>query len=202
MTNRRQFIRSGVALSVVSSPALSAFPGVAFATAATTLGLEHCVFDNRFAFAVAVAQHAARAGVRPAETSGDLTALWYDRLDLEWTRTPTALGGVTTQPGLFVLETLAADYGMRVIYRGRHGVPEDGVIAHSLTGPAALVAQLRAGSRAPDCARRLADAMTQCPIGAAAVQREFTTPAEPAVTHSEPLFSWIIAPRFAAARTA
>jgi hypothetical protein len=193
MINRRQFVQSGVALSVVSLPALCPSPGAVFA-AAPTLRLEHFVFDNRFAFAVAVAQHAARAGVPSAETSGDLTMLWYDRLDLEWRRAPAALAGVTTRPGLFVLETLAADHGMRVIYRGRHLVREDGAVWHSVTGPAALVAQLRATSLARDCAWLLAGAMTQCPIGSAAAQCEFTTPEERAVEYSEPLFSWIIAP--------
>jgi hypothetical protein len=199
MANRRQFMLSGVALSVASSPALSAWSGTFAAT--TILRLEHFVFDNRFAFAVAVAQYAARAAVHPAETAGDLTALWYDRLDLEWRRAPAALAGVTTQAGLFVLETLAADHGMRVIYRGRHGLLQDGVVGHSLTGPAALVAQPFAGSAISDCARRLGSAMTRCPIGAVTAQCEFTTPADHSAAHSEPLFSWVIAPRLAAART-
>ena len=52
-----------------------------------------------------------------AAFDGDLTRLWYERLDLSWKRAPMTLGGVTTAGGLFVLETLAADRGMRVIER-------------------------------------------------------------------------------------
>jgi hypothetical protein len=196
MANRRQFLRSGVAWSVASSSSLWASPSRAFAAAAPTLRPEHFVFDRRFALAVAVARHVAGAGVPLAETSGDLTPLWYERLNLAWKRAPAALAGLTTKPGLFVLETLAADYRMRVIYRGRHEMRDGGLVAHSLTGPAALIARLQARSTNEEWARSLARAMTQCPVDVrAAATFECTTRAVDAAVHAEPLFSWIIAPR-------
>jgi hypothetical protein len=88
--------------------------------------LQRFVFDNRFAEAVAAARHAARRGIPLAEFAGDLTPLWYDDLDLEWRRAPMTLAGVTTREGLFVLETLAVDRGMRVAHRGAHGAAKEG----------------------------------------------------------------------------
>ncbi len=170
---------------------------------AVPLRLEHFVFDNRFPSAVAVAHHAARAGAHLAGISGDLTALWYDTLDLAWRKDPTALAGVTTRQGLFVLETLAADHRMRVVYRGLHAAPEGGVIAHGLTGPAELIARVRATSDTAEWAPFVARAIMQCPVGASkAATLAMATLADPEPARTEPLVSWIIAPRSAVALTA
>jgi hypothetical protein len=158
------------------------------------------VFDGRFTEATQIAQYAAREGIALAETSGDLTDLWYDHLDLRWKKSPTALAGMTTQRGLFVLETLAADRGMKVVYRGRHGVARNGSVAHSLVGPADLIAMATPGRDGSVWVPLLGRAIARCPVGRAGVARlESTTPAVGGATRDEPLFSWIIAPRSSAA---
>jgi hypothetical protein len=75
------------------------------------------VFDRRFADARVAAVRSAADGIPTAGFAGDLTQLWYDRLDLQWRHAPMTLAGVTTAGGLFVLATLAADRGMRVVER-------------------------------------------------------------------------------------
>lgn len=137
MTNRRQFLLSGLAASAATAAALSILPAgaktaqtpAAIATVARSLNLERFVFDNRFAESVEAARIAAARGIEVAETAGDLTSLWYHDLDLRWRRAPMALAGMTTRGNLFVLETLAADRGMRVLSRREHGVAQatDGV---------------------------------------------------------------------------
>jgi hypothetical protein len=196
MANRRQFIASGLALSAVSSRAISALSATPGTTEATPfLRLERFVVDNRFAEAVEMGRPLASRGTPVSEFAGDLTGLWLDDLDARWKKEPAALAGITTGHGLFVLETLAADRGMRVVYRGEHGVPRDGCAPHVLAGPAALLAQAtRQPLTRPWIA--LGSAMTRCPLGTVAAARlELETSDVQAATRSEPLFTWIIAPR-------
>src|SRR5690606_26461072 len=131
---------------------------------------------------------------------GDLTALWYDDLDLAWKRGPMTLAGVTTGHGLFVLETLAADRGMRVVYRGRHDAPVGGRIAHVLSGPSATLERIEPSPASVWWA--LGDALTRYTPSRALANREYVTPHVGAPGRIEPLYSWIIAPRSPAAKPA
>lgn len=130
-----------------------------------------------------------------ARISGDLTDLWYNDLDLRWKQAPRPLGGVTTQRGLFVLATLAADHRMSVVYRGEHGVPQDGRMAHLLSGPADLILRTTRGA-AGSWESLLGQAMTECPMGRPAARKlERITRAQGLSSRREALYSWIIAPR-------
>jgi hypothetical protein len=192
VTTRRQFIHTSLALAAL--PAASA---VATRASATTpaLPLERFVFDSRFAAATEVARHVADRGVPLSPTAGDLTDLWYRELDLQWKRAPQPLAGITTRRGLFVLETLAADHGMRVVYRGEHRTEAGGRVSHALAGPDELLARFGVHARTLDWAD-LAVAMAECPLsvrlGAAC---ELASESLPAPPRDEPLSSWIIAPR-------
>lgn len=118
MTNRREFIKTGLALS--GATLLPAAPSQLAAAELLIPGLECFVFDKRFEAATAMAQLAAQQGIQLAEIEGDLMPLWYDHLDLRWQQEPMTLAGITTEKALFVLETLAADRGMAVVYREAH----------------------------------------------------------------------------------
>ncbi len=191
MASRRQFIQAGLALS-----GASVLPVVATAAEPRFLRLDRFVYDSRFPEAVDMAHAAARLGVPLAGMSGDLTPLWYDHLHLEWKRQPAALAGVTTREALFVLETLAADHRMRVVYRGEHGTERDGRVIHALRGPAGLIAELGPAPAAEVLGPRLARAMTRCPMGAPSAARlDRTTLADGGSARTTPLLSWIIAPR-------
>jgi hypothetical protein len=171
VANRREFLQSGLALPAALTGALTGLQ--ADAAALRELNLERFIFDGRFPAAVRAARLAAARGIALAETAGDLTSLWYHDLDLRWRRAPMALGGVTTKGALFVLETLAADRRMRVVYRGEHGGRDaTGALTQTLAGRADLFAELLP----PELASRR------------------PTATEP----DEALFSWIIAPRSAA----
>lgn len=200
MANRRQFIQSGLALSAMSVPAASVLAAGALTPA---LRLERFVLDARFVQAASAAGGAASRGASIAAFSGgDLTALWYHDLDLRWKRRPMALAGVTGNDALFVLETLAADRGMRVVYRGEHAVQRTGRVTHALRGPAHLLAEAEAAPRTDGFFwPALGTVLTRCPLGKPAVgELEFATRPEDS-TASTTFCSWIIAPRSAVAPT-
>ncbi len=193
MTDRRRFIQGGVALSGVVATGGSP---TAQAGTFAPIGLAGFVYDSRFPEAREIAAHAARHGAQLWGISGDLFDLWSDHLDPQWRKAPAAIAGVTTYPDLFVLETMAADRRMKVVYRGEHGAAVGGVMAHALTGPAAMLARaVRAES--PDLwAPLLGRAMVECPAGhGKPATLSMTTPAQPAGRRDEKLYSWIIAPR-------
>ena len=198
--DRRTFIEAGLAL-----PAVSLVPSLGVATralAAETLVLERLVYDPRFDEAFAVARRAEQAGLATTAVADDLMALWYDELDLLWREAPRALAGVTLAEALFVLETLAMDRGMRVVFRAEHRAVEQGRIEHRFAGPAALVERLAALPDQADWPAELARALTACPLGAPEpAEAELVTRAPGLSLRDETLHSWIIAPRTAVALT-
>lgn len=194
MTNRREVLRGGVALPALS---LAAAPFArAFAASDQVLTLERFIFDVRFAEAGAVAEQVAQRGVRSSPIADDLMTLWYDELDLKWRQKPMALAGVTLVEALFVLETLALDRNMHVVFRGEHGLVENGKIAHRLAGPAALIERL---SPLPvRWEHALAAALAECPLGSPKIARaELVSDGAALSLRDMPLVSWIIAPRAA-----
>jgi hypothetical protein len=194
VTTRRQFIHTGVALAALPSAAFAATRAVEGAPA---LSLERFVFDSRFAAAAEVAKHVAARGVPLSAFAGDLTDLWYHELDLQWQRAPRPLAGITTGQGLFVLETLAADHRMRVVYRGLHRVAADGRVSHALAGPDEFLARVGDDVRGHRWTA-LGAALVECPATARlSATCEITNAAAPAPSSDEPLVSWIIAPRSA-----
>jgi hypothetical protein len=189
MTNRRELLRGAAALPVVATP----FARV-LAAARESLVLERFVFDVRFAESGAIAEHVGRLGIALSPVADDLMTLWYDDLDLKWRKAPMALAGVTLEDALFVLETFALDRGMHVVYRGEHGLVEQGRIVHRLAGPAALIKRLEPLPHEWESA--LAKALTECPLGAPQTARaELVTEDAPLSLRDVPLYSWIIAPR-------
>ena len=169
-----------------------AAPFGALRAAGQSLRLERFVFDVRFEESAAIA-----GGVRDvplAPIADDLMTLWYEELDLAWREKPMALAGVTLAETLFVLETFALDRGMHVVYRGEHGLVEDGRITHRVAGPEALVEHL-----APlpnDWEPAFASALTSYPLGASEIRRVALVSAGNALSLRDmPLYSWIIAPR-------
>jgi hypothetical protein len=195
VTNRRDILRGGVALPALSW-AIDAF-GAPDGNAAM-LSLERFVFDVRFAEAGAVSEAVGARGVELAPVADDLMTLWYDDLDLAWRKAPMALAGITLAETLFVLETFALDRGMHVVYRGDHGLVENGRIAHRFAGPEPLIARL--SPLVSPWEATLAAALTSCPLGAPRLARaELASEGAALSLRDMPLVSWIIAPRTAVA---
>ena len=192
MIGRRDILRAAAAVPL-AAPLTRALAGDR-----ESLSLERFVFDVRFAESGAIAEHVKRLGIRLSPVADDLMTLWYDELDLAWREKPMALAGVTLADALFVLETFALDRGMHVVYRGEHGLVEDGRIVHRLAGPAALIDLLK--PLPADWERALATAMTECPLGAPqTAHAELVTGGRELSLRAAPLYSWIIAPRAAVA---
>ena len=201
MPNRRQFIQSGIALSAVSSGILSSVSASAAADSAL-LKLDRFVFDTRFAEAFAIAQRMETLGVKLSPFAGDLMDLWYGELDQSWKRAPMALGGVTTEDSLFILNTLAMDHQMSVVYRGEHSIVDDAQMVHKLAGPTAVINAIRQADMGLGWEAAMSDGLSKCPLGAPAMtESEIVTPVRGMHLRDVPLFSWIIAPRAAVAST-
>ena len=197
MTNRRDVLRSGAALPAWSL-ATAPFATMLEAAEPAVLTLERFVFDVRFAEPGAVAKLIEQRGVRLAPIADDLMTLWYDELDLAWRKAPMALAGVTLPETLFVLETFALDRGMHVVYRGEHGLVENGRIQHRFAGPAPLIERLQPLAAPWESA--LAAALLACPLGAPEITRAESVSDGAALSLRDmPLVSWIIAPRAAVA---
>jgi hypothetical protein len=192
MIGRRDLLRAAAAV-----PLAAPFTR-ALAADRDSLALERFIFDVRFAESGAIAEHVKRLGVRLSPVADDLMTLWYDDLDLKWREKPMALAGVTLADALFVLETFAHDRGMHVVYRGEHGLVEDGRITHRLAGPAALIERLT--PLPADWESALAKALTECPLGSPQSARaELVSSGRELSLRDAPLYSWIIAPRAAVA---
>ena len=199
MIDRRKVLQSGV---VVSAAAVS--PSVLLASASaeqpgrSPLRPARFVVDTRFRESIVTGQAAQAAGLNVVEVDGDLSRLWYDDLDLAWRQAPMVLAGVTGPDGLFVLETLANDRGMRLVFRGDHGRLANGTERHSMHGtPDALRACMSGFGRsvspwgAPMCA-----ALTGLSAGRQTMSRiELGTPSIAAARETGTLVSWVIAPR-------
>jgi len=191
MATRRDVLKTGAALSLAATPLATAL-----AAGAPTLALARFVFDVRFAESGAMAEQVKRLGVALSPVADDLMTLWYDELDLAWREKPMALAGVTLEDAFFVLETFALDRGMHVVYRGEHGLVENGRIKHRVAGPAPLVERLSPLPAAWEGA--LANALTECPLGSPPTARaELETDGAALSLRDAPLYSWIIAPRAA-----
>ena len=197
MLNRRDLLRSGAALPALSLTAVP-FASAVHAAETPTLTLERFVFDVRFAEPGEVAKHVEQRGVPLAPVADDLMTLWYDDLDLAWRKAPMALAGVTLAEALFVLETFALDRAMHVVYRGEHGLVENGTIEHRFAGPALLLERLQPLPSAWE--RALGEALLECPLGAPEpAHTKLISDGAPLSLRDMPLVSWIIAPRAAVA---
>lgn len=194
MTNRREFLRTGATIS-----ALPMMGGSAMAAQRSPATLRphalHCfVFDGGFADARAVAAHADHGAALHA-IDGDVTELWYDVLDQPLKDTPRAIAGITTGEALFVLERLGWDRGLKVTYRGVHGLPKGGQVAHELTGPAGLIHASLQDPAAPwtQMAGRMASHALVGP--ATPAELTLTTADTSAGARDRVLYSWSMEPR-------
>ena len=192
MTDRREFLQAAAVLTTAP------LAGRAFAGSGSAARLDAVVVDTRHAAARDFGRFAELAGAPRREVQGDITDLWQKELAPRWRQAPAALAGLTERPALFLLERLAWDQGLRVVFEAEHLPDGTGGMQHRIVQcadpalgrelaaagadwPAVLAYALIAGSRA---ATRSA-----LPSGAAMAAHL----AEPVK-----LYSWIIAPRSAA----
>jgi hypothetical protein len=222
MPNRREFLQTGAVVSAIAAN------GVALREAEAGGGpwpvtLARAVYDDRYPegrrFAAVVG--AQRVTARALD-NGDITQFWSEELRPLWQREPLAIAGFTQFGPMFVVERLAADYGMRVTLRVEHRSGVGGTVAHLLEGPRetlALAADFEAQTDWPglmaalacrvgvdDSARRNAELETTQPAPslppsetAAAPFIHYYTPLTEQQGYGTgldgPLYSWVVAPR-------
>lgn len=193
MPSRRDFLHSAAVLSA------SPLAGKAvFAAGHGSLALDGVIFDRRHLESRSFAGRAAHFGAQIRACEGDITDLWQRELRLRWRTTSAAVAGLTERPALFLLERLAWDHGLRVVFEAEH-VPdgEDNAIHRLIrTADKRLALDLKAAGSSWPVA--LADSLFN---GARVATRDFSPSGAAMAAHrSEPttLYSWIIAPRQAA----
>lgn len=199
MANRRELIKAGLFVTAGLANGLWVAPSEAKTVRPLRLRLERFVFDARFDEAAELARYVGCYDVPLQQTSGDMTELWYDHLAPSRPSPRIALAGITGADAFFVVERAAADHRMRLVYRGEHAPARDGLVAHDLSGPGRLVAEVAANAKPSLDAAVLARAMVACPA-AASGRETFRTvgPASAGARRTEKLVSWIFAPRASA----
>jgi hypothetical protein len=201
MTKRRDFIKAGLMVPVVSLVGLAG--NHVLATQGTTAADSktrrftpaHFVFDERFTESTMVADFVTPRGVRMHAISDDLTALWYNHLDLAWKRAPVPVAGMTSEGALFYLERLAWKHRMRLIFRARHDIPANGTVRHELSGTPALLARFaRSGTTQRQWARTLGHCLTRCePVVGKYPKSKRVLKSEAKSERDIALVSWILA---------
>ena len=202
MTGRRQFLRVGFTAT--------AWPLVARATHATGIDtvatpLLGVVYDTRLNESVAFAERSAALGLRTLAIDGDMTRLWYDEIYHRWQHGPTALAGLTAHGPLFCFAELARDVRMRVVFHAEHRASGGGVVAHTFTGPAPMLADALTACGRPDSLwTTMADVVARCPNGRTEIATAGRTTAGTGVREIRPLtaappdvgplYTWVIAP--------
>jgi hypothetical protein len=223
MTNRREFLRTGVSVSSLPLALNTLLPVAATAGQARHVSVRKAVFDDRYAEGRTFAEAARRLSVPVrALDDGDVTSFWYDELDALWRDRPAAVAGTTQFGPMFVLERLARERGMRVALRVEHCANADGTVTHDISGPTEAIELAEHLQRhGVDWPMLVAVLSTHCPgDGSAMDRRSVTTPgvapmlatraASPdTVVHyyasaavrdgygipwDGPLFSWLLAP--------
>jgi hypothetical protein len=194
MTSRRQVLGAGLALTVM--PALGDCTTRRASPEPLSRPVGHLLVDARFSDAVAMAAHAATAPDAVTTIGRDALGLWHELL-LPAVQDGIIIGfaGVTTPHGLFLMQTLAADHRMRVVYRAEHRPAEQGVVRHGLSGPASLLSRVARPSAVGDWRLQFGGALRACPAAGRALTRTVLTQDVGASDRDETLASWIIMPR-------
>ena len=125
MTNRREFLQAAAVLT--SAPLLNR---MAFAGSGTAIALDTVIYDSRHPQAHAFAARSGQLGVILRPIEADITALWQNELHHHWQSAPAAVAGLTERPALFLLERLAWDHGLRVVFEAEHVPDGQGAAVH------------------------------------------------------------------------
>lgn len=190
MPSRRDFLQSAAVLS--ASPLAGR---AVFANGRDIAALDAVVIDKRHADAQSFGRRAAQWGAPVRTIEGDITHLWQHELLARWQSAPGAVAGLTERPALFLLERLAWDHGLRVVYEAEHAPSGQAATAHSVVRTADTGLKNALAEAGPAWPHVLADALLS---GADVASRDFgPSDAAMAAYLNEPtkLYSWIIAPR-------
>jgi len=123
MANRREFIKAGLAVSMI--PILATAKELLPQSAASVFPFYKVIFDHRFPASREFGSEMEKLGAAVHGINGDITDLWFHDLDQRWKQAPAPIAGMTAHGPLFCLERLAWDHGMRVLSRTDHPPVDD-----------------------------------------------------------------------------
>ncbi len=192
MANRRQFLQSAAALS--AAPLAG---NATFASTRQPAAFAAVIFDKRYSEARDFGARALPLGAPVREIEGDITDLWQKELLGKWRTAPAAVAGLTERHALFLLENLAWEHGMRVVFEAEHEPDAAGGAIHTIirsADPQLALSLTASGQSWPGI---LADALI---TGNLAPIRDFRPSSAGLAAHlgeATKLYSWIIAPRTA-----
>src|SRR5690606_26367707 len=169
-----------------------------FATPRQFPGLTTAIIDSRHPDARYFGAQARSLGAAQRVIEGDITDLWQHELLALWRAKPAAVAGLTEGPALFLLERLAWDHGLRVVFEAEHIQDAHGNTTHRVVR-----------SASPELAHILAAAGANWPamLANALIDGGHTPvndfrPTDAGLAdylgEATKLYSWIIAPRKAA----
>lgn len=192
MTNRREFLQAATMLS--AAPLVGR---VAFAEAQEPMAVDAVLFDSRHQEAQDFGARASRLGARVREIKGDITDVWQQVLLQHWQSEPAAVMGLTERPALFLLERLAWDHGLRVLFEAEHVRATPVLTEHRITSaenPSLQHMLVSAGRNWPSIlAENLIEGVLHASGQIHPTQSGMASHLDEPVT----LYSWIIAPRTA-----
>ncbi|MXS84412.1 hypothetical protein ABO04_00400 [Nitrosomonas sp. HPC101] len=201
MATRRQFLQGSLAAAglamatdtLADSRILAAMQD----PAKDCLKLEAALFEPAHAYSAAFGAAARRMGLPAFAIDHDITPVWLHVVQL-WRNMPVAIGGLTSQTPLLLLEQSARDYGLRVRFRGEHHPAGQNMVSHLLEGPGDILHAFEAGTiHGADYGTCMAHALIHCPMATSHQQTarlQITTTANDR-TELAPLYSWIMVPR-------
>lgn len=165
---------------------------------------QRAVFDADFAAARSFAATAQALGMPTQPILGDVTSLWYDDLYFRWQTGLTVIAGLTGVSALFCLEELAWDAGHGVVLRVDHTRAANGSVQHDFRGAEELLLPrvVEPIAKCPDWGAEMARLAMRCPDTSDGCRsRALAGISDRSAPWSEPLVSWVIAPRSVAYRS-
>jgi hypothetical protein len=141
MTNRRQFLHTGVSMSALPLAGGLLSPDVHARNELSYVPLQRAIFDDRYAESRNFGDAMERFGV-PLHglRNGDVTELRHGAPGLFRRKPPAGIAGTTQFGPMLVFEQFGRGHRMRVALRVEHRARDDGTIAHVMTGPPATLA--------------------------------------------------------------
>lgn len=195
MSNRREVLQMGMALSVLPFEAGARAAPSASPAEGAPLAFFRALFDTRFPASRAFGEGMAARGIATVAMTGDMTAAWLDTLYPRWQKGAAPIVGLTAHGPLFCLERLAWDHGMRVVFRAQHS-SSAGSVSHVIEGARVPVRAAERVATDEDWVNIICDVIGGHSHAAAsqASLRALTVRPTLQVPEDEMLYSWVIAP--------
>ncbi len=201
MTSRREFLQTAAVLSAAPLAGSAAFAGngaPATPDARRVMAFDAVLFDARFQSSRDFSRRANVLGAPLRVIEGDITELWQREFNRRWKQGPVVVAGLTDRHALFLLEHLAWEHRLSVVFEAEHSPAAYGAVTHRILRSADVALASVLSTAGTDWPQALADAM----IGGGAVPaREYGPTGAAMAAHpgeADKLYSWIIAPRGAA----